>query len=154
MSFLWKGEMYWPDGQSYVGQFEYNYMSGQGLFTYPNGSTYEGAVLKAATILTLTPTLTLFLTRITILIITLMKGLRHGEGCFTDTSGASYTGSWIDGVRKGMGTQVQSLTLELTLELNLELTLELTPVTASCPDHRVFSKFPDLILNSNSKQQL
>ena len=73
------GELYWPDGQSYVGQFKHNQISGEGLFTYPNGSTYEGGV---------------------------EQGLRNGQGKFSDPSGASYVGDWENGERKGMGCQL------------------------------------------------
>jgi len=100
------GEIYWPDGQSYVGQFSHNQMGGEGLFTYPNGSTYEGAVHQGGhpecpytVIITINLDSSPFTGAV-------QKGLRHGQGKFTDTSGANYVGAWEHGVRNGSGCQL------------------------------------------------
>jgi len=77
-----QGEMYWPDGQSYTGQFSHNLMEGEGVMRYNNGASYEGGM---------------------------KGGLRDGKGTFTDKSGASYEGEWEMGVRKGHGHQVYSV---------------------------------------------
>jgi len=37
------GEMTWPDGRKYVGQFRDGKMNGVGKMTYPNGKVEDGS---------------------------------------------------------------------------------------------------------------
>jgi len=63
-----------------TGQWEEDFRSGKGTYTYANGDTYEGQW---------------------------SNNLRHGNGTYTyAASGVRYDGSWVNGRREGDGELV------------------------------------------------
>ena len=54
-------------------------MSGKGVFTWPNGTKYEGEYLN---------------------------NLKHGQGVYSGDNGKSYSGEWLNGKQHGKGKQI------------------------------------------------
>ena len=72
-----QGKYTLPDGTSYEGNWKNNKQHGQGTLTCSNGSVYEGEWVD---------------------------GKRHGQGTLTWPDGTSYEGEWVDDKQHGRGT--------------------------------------------------
>src|SRR5450830_1498301 len=71
------GELTFPNGRNYIGEFKYGVLNGQGTSTLPSGEKYVGEW---------------------------RDGKSHGQGTFTFSNGTKYVGEWRDGKRHGQGT--------------------------------------------------
>jgi len=71
-----KGEMRWPDGVEYKGQFSANQVTGKRTYRWPDGTSYTGDV---------------------------RDGKRTGKGKFDSGEGVSFEGQWQDGTKHGTG---------------------------------------------------
>ncbi|KAF8565987.1 hypothetical protein P879_01891 [Paragonimus westermani] len=72
-----KGKFTWSeDGVCYTGDFSNNEISGTGRIEWPDGSYYEGEVVR---------------------------GMRHGQGTYFHPSGLRYVGQWNNGKKHGKG---------------------------------------------------
>jgi hypothetical protein len=114
-----RGQMTWPTGESYVGEFDNGARSGQGEFKYANGDTYVGEFYQdrphgTGTLLSvggryngswvagvvrdeaLRLCFSFFFSY-------LLLVQFHGDGAFVDAAGREYTGGWINGLMEGQG---------------------------------------------------
>ena len=71
-----KGEVYWPDGSSYTGEFFKGMLHGKGIFHYTNGDVYNGDF---------------------------EYGYRSGEGKMIFANWDSYEGEWQADMMHGKG---------------------------------------------------
>ena len=79
-SFNGKGKMFWKStGNTYEGDWVYDYRSGKGRFTWANGNYYEGDFVSDK---------------------------RTGKGKFVWTNGCYYEGDFVDGNFNGYGVRV------------------------------------------------
>jgi hypothetical protein len=69
-----QGIFTWPDGSSYEGEWKDDNPHGKGVFVWPDGSKYEGEW---------------------------SNGLPHGHGCYICDSGEKYDGTWESGSTAG-----------------------------------------------------
>ena len=92
------GRLQWPDGASYLGEFQFNKLTGEGLYEWPDGSSYKGQVLDA-----LRSGFGIFTKDGVIYEGNWSKGLRHGSGVLTHKSGTCYKGEFKYGHKQGKG---------------------------------------------------
>lgn len=117
-----QGEISFPDGGKYVGDFQHGKMNGQGTYTWPNGTKYVGTFrddkMDGHGIKTF-PNLQKYIgefregNRSGYGVQTSPEGQKYegayrddkpnGEGTFTWADGAKYVGEWRDGKCNGQG---------------------------------------------------
>jgi hypothetical protein len=76
---VFEGTFTYPNGQVYIGQWEFLERNGRGTMKYADGRVYIGEF---------------------------KSGLRHGKGTMTWPSGRRYEGDFVHGKRTGKGTMV------------------------------------------------
>ena len=88
-------------GQKYEGQLRRGIISGHGVWTWANGTRYEGNGKTQGSGVFISASGSKYVGEF-------KNGMRHGKGVITKPSGDKYDGNWKDGKRHGHGVYVWS----------------------------------------------
>lgn len=87
-------EIFYPNGERYVGAVHDGLRHGKGIYTYGNGFQYEGVFVKGKLLL---GEVKILYPNGDIYIGSVLKGLRHGIGVHIDSNGLGYKGKFLNG---------------------------------------------------------
>ncbi len=90
----------WPDGSRYEGEFKNNTFHGKGKYTWANGKWYEGDFRndkRNGRGVYAWPDGRKYTGEF-------VNGRRQGQGKFSWPDGSAYEGGWVDGKKEGIGT--------------------------------------------------